>query len=121
MSQESFIQFFDTVAQNQKLQASLNHALATFSPKTLIKIAKENGFNFTLEDIEAVLNNQLELSPEQLNAVAGGMMFIQGRPSWVENQPYRSRMQESLGDKTVSSTIDLHLSAVETFRSLTEE
>jgi predicted ribosomally synthesized peptide with nif11-like leader len=90
MLQDSVIQFFDTIFQNKQLQGQLNQVLAKVAPQTLIEIAKSHGYNFTIEDLKAVLTNQGELSEQQLGSVAGGVpsfvdfsdepIFVQAKP-----------------------------------------
>jgi predicted ribosomally synthesized peptide with nif11-like leader len=70
--QDSVIQFFDTIFQNKQLQGQLNQVLAKVAPQALIQIAQSHGYNFTIEDLKAVLTNQGELSEQQLGSVAGG-------------------------------------------------
>lgn len=120
MSQEAVIQFFDAVYQNKELQGQLNYGFATAAPKAVIQIAQDNGYSFAASDLKAALDKQVELTDRQLDAVAGGLRnsFIQeSGPSWVQNQPYRSEMQESQEKEAVNSS-PAHPSVVETFRSL---
>ncbi|MBW4573794.1 MAG: Nif11-like leader peptide family RiPP precursor [Aphanothece sp. CMT-3BRIN-NPC111] len=79
MSQEAVIQFFQALSQEKDLQGQLNYAFATAAPQQLIQVASENGYSFTPEELSAVLDNQGELSDQQLEAVAGGR-----RPQFVE-------------------------------------
>src|SRR4051812_31949286 len=92
MSQETVVQFFDAVFKDTSLQGKLNHGFAAIAPEALIKIAQENGYSFTTEELKAALQHA-ELSDEQLNAVAGGRPadFVrEGGPPWVQNQSYGS-------------------------------
>lgn len=63
MSQNNAAQLFKTVRQNQALQARLK---AAADPETFIQIASENGYAFTLEELEAEISR---LSAEEVAAV----------------------------------------------------
>ncbi|MEP0753245.1 Nif11-like leader peptide family natural product precursor [Trichocoleus sp. Lan] len=63
MAQESAASLFKAVKEDQALQAKLK---ATTNPETFIQIARERGYDFTVQE----LNNEIEnLSEEELASV----------------------------------------------------
>ncbi|KAF3884615.1 MULTISPECIES: Nif11-like leader peptide family natural product precursor [Nostocales] len=123
MSQETVVQFFDAAFQDQIIQGQLNYAFAAIAPEALIQIAGENGYSFTAGELQAVLEQQAELSDEQLNSVAGGRAayFVrEGGPIFAQKQSYDSPMRDELGDEEVDFATNSNTSAVEAFRSLTD-
>ena len=71
MSQESLEQFMEKVGSNEELRASVENQLdsdGNISVDALITLGAENGCEFTTED----LTQNLELSDEELDGVAGG-------------------------------------------------
>ena len=78
MSQASLNQFLSKIIADATLQDQLKDVTdkAAFT-QTLLRLGKEHGFDFTAEDVEAVLmtnktNPLEELSDAQLAQVAGG-------------------------------------------------
>ena len=71
MSKESLEQFMEKVGSNEELRASVENQLdsdGNISLDALIALGAENGCEFTAED----LTQNLELSDEELDGVAGG-------------------------------------------------
>ena len=72
MSKESLEQFMEKVGSNEELRASVENQLdsdGNISVGALITLGAENGCEFTTED----LTQNLELSDEELDGVAGGI------------------------------------------------
>ncbi|MBE9201511.1 MULTISPECIES: Nif11-like leader peptide family natural product precursor [unclassified Nodularia (in: cyanobacteria)] len=63
MTQEKTAQLLEAVKQDQALQARLK---ATDHPEAFIKIAKESGYDFTIEELEDEIS---QLSDEDLAAI----------------------------------------------------
>ena len=75
MSQESLGQFMDKVGSNEELRASIENQLdreGNISVDVLITLGAENGCDFTAED----LTQTVELSDQELDGVAGGMLSV---------------------------------------------
>jgi predicted ribosomally synthesized peptide with nif11-like leader len=70
MSQEAVTQFFANVYDDKNLQGALAYALVKISPESIVAIAKEKGFNFSVNDLKALAEGELDL--QELEAVAGG-------------------------------------------------
>ena len=76
MSQASVLNFFKAVQKNKAVQKQLEVA---DSLSTAVKIGTEQGYNFTqdelidfIEEIQQVEAKEIEMSEEELEAVAGG-------------------------------------------------
>jgi predicted ribosomally synthesized peptide with nif11-like leader len=63
MTQKNAAQLFKTVKQDQALKEKLK---AATNPKAFIDIAKERGYNFTLEELDVEI---AKLSSEELAAI----------------------------------------------------
>jgi predicted ribosomally synthesized peptide with nif11-like leader len=63
MAQQNATQLLQAVREDQALQARLN---ATDNPEAFIKIARESGYDFTIEELEAEIS---KLSDEELAAI----------------------------------------------------
>ncbi|MEA5602673.1 Nif11-like leader peptide family natural product precursor [Nostoc sp. UHCC 0252] len=63
MTQQNATRLFQAVKQDQALQQRLK---ATADPEAFIKIAKERGYDFTVDELENEINN---LSEEDLAAI----------------------------------------------------
>ena len=75
MSQESLEQFMEKVGSNEELRASIENQLdsdGNISVGALITLGAENGCEFNTED----LTQNLELSDEELDGVAGGVAIL---------------------------------------------
>lgn len=76
MASEQFIAFIEAIQANPILLEKLNNAT---DADTIVAIAKEAGFVITNEEVEdrleQVLDEEEELTVEQLEAVAGGAVF----------------------------------------------
>ena len=76
MSKESLEQFMEKVGSNDELRASIESQLdsdGNVSMDVLIALGAENGCEFTTED----LTQNVELSDEELDAVAGGSVTLE--------------------------------------------
>jgi predicted ribosomally synthesized peptide with nif11-like leader len=71
MSIQSATEFMNHVEANTSLQEKLE---PINSPEELIRLARQEGYEFTTEEIKSVTSSAQpeELSEEQLDAVAGG-------------------------------------------------
>ncbi|MUL36884.1 Nif11-like leader peptide family natural product precursor [Gloeocapsopsis dulcis] len=63
MAQETAAQFFKAVQQDNALQEKLK---ATSDPEAFIKIAAQQGYNFSVQDLDQAIS---KLSPEEFAAV----------------------------------------------------
>ncbi|MEH2137004.1 Nif11-like leader peptide family natural product precursor [Nostoc sp.] len=63
MTQQNATRLFQAVKQDQALQQRLK---ATADPEAFVKIAKERGYDFTVDELENEINN---LSEEDLAAI----------------------------------------------------
>ena len=79
MSNEAVGQFFASVYDDKSLQGALNYALVAASPETVVEIAKKKGYDITVDDLKAVLQeSEEELSEAELENVAGGRSLSPG-------------------------------------------
>ena len=72
MSQESLEQFMEKVGSNEELRSTIENQLdgdGNIGVDALITMGAENGCDFTVED----LTQNVELSDEDLDGVAGGV------------------------------------------------
>ncbi|WNZ43910.1 Nif11-like leader peptide family natural product precursor [Leptolyngbya boryana CZ1] len=89
MSVEAVNQFLQKVAEDQSLQTELASVLGTPNDRDLTtELAKQNGYDFTSEELWAEVQKrqaeltqkqeagELEMSDEELEAVAGGVSPI---------------------------------------------
>ncbi|MFB2939075.1 Nif11-like leader peptide family natural product precursor [Aerosakkonemataceae cyanobacterium BLCC-F154] len=63
MSQECAARFFKAIQEDDALKAKLR---ATDDPETFVNIASEQGYNFTVEQLHAQIE---QMSPEEIAAV----------------------------------------------------
>jgi len=68
MSKESAANFVLEVMEDNELR----ERTAKLPPEELLPIAKEMGYDFTEEELTAVMDESHELTADQLEAVAGG-------------------------------------------------
>ena len=76
MSKENLEQFMQKVGRDEELRSSIENQLdsdGNISVDALIAFGAENGCEFTTED----LTQNLELSDEELDAVAGGSVTLE--------------------------------------------
>ena len=74
MAKENVQKFFEKVAKDEELQKALSKAEPA-QTDAVVAIAKQAGFDFTEEELDAVLQaGKGELSDEALEGVAGGMV-----------------------------------------------
>ena len=72
MSKENATAFVQKVFDDEELR----QRTGAMKPEELIPFAKEMGFDFTLDELKDVKKEDIELSPEELEAVAGGRYGI---------------------------------------------
>uniref|UniRef100_B8HRE0 Nif11 domain-containing protein n=1 Tax=Cyanothece sp. (strain PCC 7425 / ATCC 29141) TaxID=395961 RepID=B8HRE0_CYAP4 len=116
MSQESAIQFFNALAEDQNLQGSLNGLLVSIAPDAVVKFAKENGYEFTSEELTAILQNSEEVSPELLDLASGGKMssFIRHDYGGFFGRVQTFNQSKQAENSETGSAVDI-------FRTLTQE
>jgi predicted ribosomally synthesized peptide with nif11-like leader len=68
MSKENAKAFVQAVLNDEELR----QRTGAMKPEELIPFAKEMGFDFTLDELKEVKKDDIELSPDELEAVAGG-------------------------------------------------
>ena len=68
MSIEAARVFVQAVLNDEELRRNT----ANMKPEEVIAFAKEMGFDFTLDELKEVKKDDIELSPDELEAVAGG-------------------------------------------------
>ena len=73
MSKENATAFVQKVFDDEELR----QRTGAMKPEELIPFAKEMGFDFTLDELKDVKEENIELSPEELEAVAGGTIEFQ--------------------------------------------
>ena len=67
-SKESATKFVQAVIDD----AELREKTGAMKPEEVIAFAKEMGFDFTLDELKEVKEEDIELSPDELGNVAGG-------------------------------------------------
>ena len=72
-SKESATKFVQAVIDD----AELREKTANIKPEEIVPFAKEMGYDFTLDELKDVKKENIELSPEELEAVAGGTIEFQ--------------------------------------------
>ena len=73
MSRENLEQFMKQVAESEDLQSRLSDEIAG---DNLVALGAEHGWEFSIEDVQA----STELSDAKMEAVAGGLDPVAGRP-----------------------------------------
>ena len=68
MSKENATAFVQAVLNDEELREKT----ANMKPEDAVPLGKEMGYDFTLEEFTDVMNEDRELSPDELEAVAGG-------------------------------------------------
>ena len=68
MSKENAKAFVQAILNDEELRSKT----AGLAPEEVISFAKEMGYDFTLEELKDVKKEDVELSPEELEAAAGG-------------------------------------------------
>ena len=83
MSEEQLKAFIDKVKTDTSLQEKLK---TVPSPEAAIEIAKEAGFLITVEDIQSVQSEAVELSDDELEGVSGGagMAPVYSQFTWCD-------------------------------------
>ena len=68
MSKENAKAFVQAILNDEELREKT----ANMKPEEAVPLAKEMGYDFTLEELEEVKNEDTELSPDELENAAGG-------------------------------------------------
>ena len=68
MSKESALKFAQLVMEDNELR----ERTAKLEPDKLLPIAKEMGYDFTVEEMTEVMDEDRELTPEDLESASGG-------------------------------------------------
>jgi predicted ribosomally synthesized peptide with nif11-like leader len=76
MSRESFEKFREAVLRSEELRSAMQGTVR--SEADMLALAARHGYEFTAEE----LHDGLELSEEELEAVAGGVGFIKHSPGF---------------------------------------
>ena len=71
MSIETARVFVQAVLNDKELRGNT----ANMKPEEVIAFAKEMGYDFTLDELKEVKKEDIELSPDELESVAGGARF----------------------------------------------
>ena len=71
MSEEQLSAFLEKVKADTSLQERVK---AAASPEAAIDIAKAAGFSITTEDIQSLQSSTVELTDEELEGAAGGLL-----------------------------------------------
>ena len=89
MSKESAKEFALAALEDDELR----ERTAKIEPEKVVAIAKELGYDFTAEELTGVMNEDMELSADDLEAAAGGNSRTQ------YNEAYRQRyLKKNLGN-----------------------
>ena len=89
MSKESAKEFALAALEDDELR----ERTSKIEPEKVVAIAKELGYDFTAEELAGVMNEDMELSADDLEAVAGGNSRTQ------YNEAYRQRyLKKNLGN-----------------------
>ena len=82
MSEEQLNAFLEKVKSDTSLQQKLK---AAASPEAAIEIAKAAGFSITSADIQSMQSATVELSDQELEGAAGGLMasMCEGAAAWM--------------------------------------
>ena len=89
MSKENATAFVQKVFDDEELR----QRTGAMKPEEVIAFAKEMGFDFTLDELKDVKKENIEFSPEELEAVAGGTIEFQDQA--------RRRSKEMEGDSEI--------------------
>ena len=68
MSKEAASKFVQAILNDEELRQRTEK----MKPEEIVPFAKEMGFEFTLDELKEVKEEDVELSPEELEAAAGG-------------------------------------------------
>ena len=71
MSKENAKAFVQAILEDEELREKT----ANMKPEDALPLGKEMGYDFTLEEFTDVMNEDRELSPDKLEAVAGGAVI----------------------------------------------
>ena len=78
MAKESANAFVQAILNDEELRKRAKD----LKPEDAVPLGKEMGYDFTLEEFTDVMNEDKELSPDELEAVAGGDRKAQYNMSW---------------------------------------
>ena len=73
MAKESANAFVQAILNDEELREKT----ANMKPEEAVPLAKEMGYDFTLEELKDVKKEDIELSPEELENAAGGYQHVQ--------------------------------------------
>ena len=68
MSKDSAVKFVQAILDDEELR----QRTAAMNPEEIVAVAKEAGYDFTLDELKDVKKEDVELSPDELEAAAGG-------------------------------------------------
>ena len=68
MSKEAASKFVQAILNDEELR----QRTADIKPEEIVPFAKEMGYDFTLDELKEVKDEDIELSPDELEGVAGG-------------------------------------------------
>ena len=71
MSKEAASKFVQAILNDAELRIKT----AEIKPEEIVPFAKEMGYDFTLEELKEVKEEDIELSPDELEGVAGGARY----------------------------------------------
>ena len=72
MSKEAASKFVQAVIDD----AELREKTGAMKPEEIVPFAKEMGYDFTLDELKEVKKEDVELSPDELESVAGGYEHV---------------------------------------------
>ena len=86
MTQESLEQFLEKVAQNEELQLQIGEEI---DGDALIALGAEHGFEFNVEELNELSSEPTELTDDDLDSVAGGVMNSSLKADGIMNSSLR--------------------------------
>ena len=81
MSKENAKAFVQAILNDEELREKT----ANIKPEEIVPFAKEMGYDFTLEELKEVKEEDIELSPEELENVAGGDKYVKDNGTYFIN------------------------------------
>lgn len=91
MSKDSAKKFVQAIIDDEELRKRT----AAMKPEEAIPFAKEMGYDFTIEELTEVKTEDIELSPDDLENVAGGTIQTQGDME-RDSRKRKERLEEDL-------------------------
>ena len=86
MSQQSLEQFLEKVAQSEELQTQIGEEI---DGDALIALGAEHGFEFNTEQLNELSSEPTELTDDDLDSVAGGIMHSSLKADGIMNGALR--------------------------------